>query len=266
MDIRKFKNRDPEQENAWDAWLGKMSVTDEDSLTPTKPEPSAVYAATNKAHQSKIDGFRRHEDMPKSSFATQKSSPKNDTSTVSIQIHMPDWHLPAIRIPWRTVRPWLIGLIGLILLLGGSKLLVDRLHHEKPVTTMPVSVQAVVALGYKPLVPSARPEGEPQPTAPKFDEKRKLYTFNDTFKSVNVTVDQQALPEKFKSQKEIDTLTESIQATKTFTTTVGTVHIFTDQPSGSQRLILNNSKMLMFIQSTKTLSNADWVAYIQELQ
>lgn len=122
-------------------------------------------------------------------------------------------------------------------------------------------------MGYKPLVPPVSPEGKATASLPKFDEKRKLYTFFDVYNGANITVDQQAVPEKFKgNETEIKKIAESVGANETFTSTQGTVYASQGESATTQRLVLANDKMLMFIQSTKKLSVSDWIDYIQTLE
>lgn len=141
-------------------------------------------------------------------------------------------------------------------------------RHSTPVDSTPVNVQATVALGYRPLVPSARETGEKSPSAPKYDKERKLYSYNDLYRGSNLTIDQQSISANFKDNPEaVKNFAEgTVHATESFTTTVGKAYLYTDVASGSQRIVLSNDKMLMFIQSTKKLDVATWVEYIQNLQ
>lgn len=261
-------------EEAWAAWLGiePTGAGKKAGKKAGKPVPALQYRqpGSHKPGQP-VDGMRgepkRPPHLPQKHGAAETPGGSSQPA-VSIQIHLPEFHIPRPHIPWGALKPWLIGAATLVLVVFGGKFIVDRLpKHETTQPKTPVNAQASADLGYKPLVPSARAEGEAAPSAPAYNSQKKLYTYNDQYKGANLTVDQQAIPEKLKgNEAEIAKLAHALNTTDSFTTTLGKVYIFTSETSGAQRLMLANDKMLMFIQSTQTVDTADWVHYIQDLQ
>ncbi len=257
MELGKFKRVNFDEADDMPDWL----LGDEPQPKPQRPQLPPAQQSRVKS----TEGFTHSAVKLPAKGQEDRDENHQEKPTVSIQIHLPEFRLPKPSVPWRKLRPWLVAVVVVAGLLVGGSWLQGRLAARKSQTQKaPVVVQA--ELGYKPLAPQASTGTETQAPSPRFDEKRKLYSFNDTYRGANITVDQQAVPEKLKgNDTEIKKLATQIQANSTFTTALGTVHIFTSEESGSQRMFLVNDRMLMFIQSTKTLSNADWVTYIQAL-
>lgn len=267
MDLSKFKRVDFDDDNAMPDWLRD----DTSAIDEKKPFLPTRRAKLTQSQMKPTEGFSQSQVKPILSPRTLRTEEKkrreHPQPTVSIQIHMPQLRLPKISVPWRKLRPLFVVLgIVLVLLLGG-KWMQTKLATAKP-TEKKAPVVVAADLGYKPILPQARTDTAQSAAIPKpsFDEQRHLYTFNDIYKGANLTVNQQAIPEKLKgSETGVKKLATSIGATESFTTTRGKVYIATSKESGTQRLMIANNKMLMFIQSTKAVSNSDWVSYIQSL-
>ena len=258
MDIGKFKKRSELDEEAWAEWLG----TD---ATEEQPSPRREDNPPQKGLDTLTAPTKTHK---LHSYAVQKPT-LQAPPTISIQIHMPRVRLPKISIPWRKLRPWLIVVCVIVGVLFGGKWAQTKLQHDlqSKSTAQKVPVVVPAELGYKPLLPPVTADNNTGVPKPSYNEQRQLYTFNDIYQGAHITVDQQATPAQLKdSQTEVNKLAKNIGATDTFTTTLGAVHITPATESGGQRIVLVNNRMLMFIQSTKTLSNDTWVTYIQDLQ
>ena len=257
MDVGKFKTIDFDDDDALPDWLRSddAPITPLKHVLPNKPLPLVKSTEGFTASQVKHPLVR----------PTPQAHRRDAQPTVSIQIHMPHLRMPRPDIPFKRLRPWLIA--GTLALAGifGGKMLLSATQKSAPTPKAPTIVQA--ELGYKPLQSVQLVAGKVTATPPKYDEAKKLYSFYDSYKGANLTVDQQAVPEKLKTSKTaVRELATSIGANDTFTTTLGTVYISSSEDANTQRMMLVSDKMLMFIQSTKTLSNMDWVAYIQNLQ
>lgn len=263
MELGKFKRIDFDEGDEVPDWLRD----DEPQTTTAKPalfgKSTSQVKDTDDYVGSAVKRSTRilslHDKKPLEQTRQNTGAP-----TVSVHITLPQWHVPRVRVPWRKLRPWLIAAVIVVGLLLGGKMVQGRLSKPKPVEKTPVI--AAVDLGYKPLVPQANSATNNQTQIPKpsYDEQRQFYTFNDIYKDAHITVNQQATPEKLRdSEAEVKKLASSLGMSETFTTTRGTVYIQTSKESGSQRMFLVNDKMLMFVQSTKTLPNADWASYIQ---
>lgn len=260
MDVGKFKTIDFDDDDALPAWLG-------DDTSPDQP-PKKAIRHTSPSQVKSTEGFTASQVKPQLVRSTPQAHQRDAQPTVSIQIHMPHLRMPRVRqpdIPFKRLRPWLIA--GTFVLVGifGGKMLLGATQKSAPTPKAPTIVQA--ELGYKPLQSVQLVAGKVTATPPKYDEAKKLYSFYDSYKGANLTVDQQAVPEKLKTSKTaVRELATSIGANDTFTTTLGTVYVSSSEDANTQRMMLVSDKMLMFIQSTKTLPNTDWVVYIQSLQ
>jgi hypothetical protein len=255
MEVGKFKTIDFDDDDALPAWL-------RDDTSPDQP-PKKAMRHTSPPQVKSTEGFTASQ-VKRRLRRSEVPPPKHgEQPTVSIQIHMPQLHVP--RIPFARLRPWLLAAVVVFVGIFGGKLLLGATQKTAPTPKAPPVVQA--ELGYRPLQSVQLEEGRATATKPKFDETKKLYSFYDTYKGANLTVDQQAVPEKLKSSNTaVRDLARSIGTNDTFTTSVGTVYISNSEDANTQRMMLVNEKMLMFIQSTKTLPNSDWVSYIQGLE
>jgi hypothetical protein len=257
MEVGKFKTIDFDDDEALPDWL---RVDDAPSKPQRQPVPSKPLPGVKST-----EGFTASQVKPQLVRPTPQAHRRDAQPTVSIQIHMPHLRMPRPDIPFKRLRPWLIA--GTLALAGifGGKMLLSATQKSAPTPKAPTIVQA--ELGYKPLQSVQLVAGKVTATPPKYDEAKKLYSFYDSYKGANLTVDQQAVPEKLKTSKTaVRELATSIGANDTFTTTLGTVYISSSEDANTQRMMLVSDKMLMFIQSTKTLPNTDWVVYIQSLQ
>lgn len=282
MDIGNFKSRDPDQEDAWAEWLGAEPSDEENKAASEAPRDRQQPQA---GQSGSMDGFgsstsaKPLETHQRAKSHSEMLQDQTDNPTIAISIQMPELHLPRVHIPWRRIRPWAIGALSAVLVVFGGKFVIDHLpSHRQQAAKTSASVQAAIDLGYKPVVPSARPSDDAQPSKPTYNSQKKLYTYHDTYQGALLTVDQQAVPAKLKgNETAIKNLATSIGATQKFTSTLGTVYISpaskvdSDSSSNttaqsSQRLVLVNDKMLLFIQSTKQLDTATWIEYLQDLE
>lgn len=185
-------------------------------------------------------------------------------SNISISIRMPKLHLPKLRKIHvsEAARPWVIaGTVVVLLLFAGSAFSLWQRRH-KPNTPVE-TISATKDMGYKPFIP----EGKTVEKAGQYDAERKMYTFYDTYEGINITVNQQTLPERLKgSRSEQQKLADSIFATETFETAKGTAYMATSEGSGAQRVVVVGDHMLLFLQSTQRLDSHGWILYLQKLQ
>lgn len=260
MEVGKFKTIDFDDDDALPAWL-------RDDTSPEQP-PKKAMRHTSPPQVKSTEGFTASQVKQPLVRPTPQARRRDAQPTLSIQIHMPNIRIPHVHrpdIPFKRLRPWLIaGTLALVGIFGG-KMLLGATQKTAPTPKPPTIVQA--ELGYKPLQSVQLVAGKVTATPPKYDEAKKLYSFYDSYKGANITVDQQAVPEKLKTSKTaVRELATSIGANDTFTTTLGTVYVSNSKDANTQRMMLVNDKMLMFIQSTKTLTTTEWVEYIQSLE
>lgn len=223
-------------------------------------EGRSILEASTGADADITQIARSHKTRTKS-----QSNPKSNAA-ISVNIQLPQ--LPKVRVPewrklpWQALRPWAFAL-GLIvfLVVGGSVYSWWQNGHKAPAKVQTIS--ATKDMGYKPYTPA----GKTVATFGQYDPKKKLYTFNDAYMGSRVTVNQQTIPDKLRDDKaELQKLIDSVGAAESFTTSKGEVYVATDLATGSQRLVLIGTNLLVFIQSTATLENASWVKYLSTLQ
>lgn len=118
----------------------------------------------------------------------------------------------------------------------------------------------------KPTYPVTKPT-DTQTDAVKFDPEKQVASYADKINGVSVTVSQQPLPEKFKSDPygELEKLAKSFSANESFVVDDFKVYIGTSI-KGPQSVILVKDKKLIFIQSASKISSTKWVEYIQTLK
>jgi hypothetical protein len=94
-----------------------------------------------------------------------------------------------------------------------------------------------------------------------------VYTYADTVNDVHVTVSEQPLPEKFKTNttSQLAQLAQSFNANQKFTAADNVQAYVATAESGEQSVILAKNGLLILIKSAASLSSNQWVAYISSL-
>lgn len=119
---------------------------------------------------------------------------------------------------------------------------------------------------FDPLVPidrSASENGEPEYV---FDNQRKVLGYSTEYNGAVITINQQALPEKFKTNPgELEYVAKSFQATEAIDTQKGKAFIATDPKNGSQRAVFAYKEVLVFVHANKKLDSEEWKYYINQL-
>lgn len=183
---------------------------------------------------------------------------------IDISITIPKIHLPkphAVMVSWSRVARWGGLVVTIIVALVITPYIV---RHKSEQAQKNTAINSVTP-AYAPLTPTG---DDGSVSGAQYDSKRKLYKYNDTYKGVSLTISQQPLPDTLRQDKTKlkDIAKASIGATEKFETVHGDVYITTDETTGMQRMIVSHRQLLIFIQSAKTLSTADWVIYVQALE
>lgn len=111
------------------------------------------------------------------------------------------------------------------------------------------------------------PEDTTNVTNERYDASRGFYVFNDKYKSGNITVTEQPLPDNVRNNPEKGKqLAQSVGATDEFETTHGMIYLTLSDTKTAQRAVLIHRQLLVFIQSTEPLDPTSWVDYVQTLQ
>lgn len=195
-----------------------------------------------------------------------ESASQEEKPSIAIHLTLPKLSLSKLRPSKKVVRSAGLGIavIGL-LWLGWFMTTQNVKEAQEAKVNAPKTMEET--LGFVPLSPGGRGKIVEGATNPIFDAQKGFYEYREVYKNSSMTINQQPVPEKMrKNPSAILSLTNSLGAKDSFTTTLGTVYIASDEKSGAQRLVVANSYMLMFIQSTKSLSNEDWAQYIESFE
>lgn len=183
--------------------------------------------------------------------------PNETDGNIAIHIELPKFRLPSVHIPWKRVLRWGALAAAIMAIVIGTPILIRHQTAEQKKNTAAIASS-------KPAYAPLQPEG--QASGARYDSKRQLYTYNDTYKGLTISVSQQPLPEKLRGDVlKVKQLAETLGTVESFETTNGTAYIATDENSGTQRVVVTHRQLLIFLQSNGTLSPVDWVSYVQNL-
>lgn len=275
------KKKEPDNQ-AWLAWLSdeQPQPTDADQPPVSHRNNSPTFHRETQHKLSSASTVRlkaqpgmQHRKAPQNDLRASRmltdthatpSVPQESSRAIDINITLPKIRLPklhGIHVAWGTVLRWggLAVLVGVVVFATPQ---IIRLKAQK-VRENTDSSQSKPA--YAPLEPDT---SSGTVSGAQYDSKRQLYKYNDTYKGASLTISQQTLPDALREDKSKlkDIAKASIGATEKFDTVHGDVYITTDDSTGMQRMVVAHRQLLVFIQSSKTLSNSDWVTYIQALQ
>lgn len=200
-----------------------------------------------------------------------KQAPGQPLNTISINISMPKFQLPKVDIPWPLVRRWGIRVgVGLVVLVGmvmAMRLYLGGVGTDKPEASKATSEESETP-SYQPLAPKGKQNlASGDAAVSTYDSKRKLYSYNDNYEGVQLTVSQQPLPSSFKSDPiQIRKAADSIRATDEIDTALGMAYIGFDEKANVQRVMLVYRDLLVFIMTNKKLDNETIKSYIETLR
>lgn len=190
----------------------------------------------------------------------RRTSGQHDRA-ITISLSMPKIKLPKLHIPWVRVSKWaLVVVLVAVVVVGTPQLLQYRAQKAKQAAVD----QKTAAPAYAPLKPATEAGSV---AGAGYDGKRQMYKYDDVYNGVTMTISQQPLPDNLRANpKDIQKIAESIGAKEKVATTNGDAFISTDDKTATQRVVVAHRQLLIFIQSSKSMSNAEWVSYIQQLQ
>lgn len=98
------------------------------------------------------------------------------------------------------------------------------------------------------------------------DQSHPLFIYLDTIDTVNIKVSEQPLPDSLKTDTEqaVELIAKNYDITQKVTVGDTTIHIGTFG-NGIQRIILSKAHLLILITSNNTLTNDQWIGYINSL-
>lgn len=202
------------------------------------------------------------------------------TKTIEIRIALPDWHKVAasLRQAWR----WYLGLArpyqaaSVIVLL----MIVFGLHHLTAAKLGPPP-QAPTAVSEKPTTltrgtpkfATILPAGKTITSLGGWvrispPDRNPVYAFIDHFGGIQLSVSEQPLPQKFRSDPagQVAQLAQGFNATQKVTDADGTIVYIGTAGNGAQSVILSKHQLLVLIKSVSTLTPSQWTAYTSSLK
>lgn len=98
-------------------------------------------------------------------------------------------------------------------------------------------------------------------------DRNAVFAFMDYIGQDRIVVSQQPLPEDFKedTESQVEQLAKGYKATEKITVTGMTVHI-AKSAKGPQSVVFAKKGLLVLIRSSVTISNDQWISYIDSLQ
>ncbi len=240
----------------------------------TRPSPGE----TNKGPKPLIVGHQAVQDQRMHDFLSKQPparavQPKTATQTplnrkeIALSIQLPHISLKN-SMHWRPsklfIRRGAIGL-GLVLIVGVMFL------TPKIINSSDSSSTGSSAGGGLESIPKSfaelKPEEARNVSNERYDASKGFYTFNDRYKSANITVSEQPLPDTVRDSPEKGKeLAKSVGALEDFDTTNGTMYLTLSDAKTSQRAVVLHRQLLIFIQSTEPLDAVSWVDYVQSLE
>lgn len=211
---------------------------------------------------------RPRRDQPRA--AVNKES-TDDEVVVNLKLAVPRLKPPDLRKFYRQHKKHLLGAAGIagftLVLIGTFKAIdIYRTSHK---TNKPASAEERATQSFNPLIPlenlkdAAGDQVEPEYA---FDDEKKVLGYSTEYNGAVLTLSQQALPEKLKSnQGELALLAQSIGAGRTLDTQKGTAYISAGSKDKTQRAVFATDEVLVFIQASKVLDDDEWKFYINQL-
>lgn len=107
----------------------------------------------------------------------------------------------------------------------------------------------------------------PAATELRYDETKKVASYNDTLTGVPITISQQPLPSGFKTDPsgEVAKLATQINANEKIST-VDTVAYSGLSIKGPQTVVFVKNDLLIFIIAQKKIETLDWIKYIESIK
>lgn len=233
------------------------------------PRPS-VTGVPNRSLGLKLNAFRNDGKMPSraavrvhgaaKSGRMHRVSKQHDRA-ITISLSLPKFTFPEVHVPWVRASKWALAVVVLAtVFVGTPRLLQFRAQKAMQAATG----RKTETPAYAPLKPATEAGSV---AGAGYDGKRQMYKYDDVHNGVTMTISQQPLPDSLRANpKEIQKIAESIGAKEKVVTTNGDAYISTDDKTATQRVVVAHRQLLVFIQSSKSMTNAEWVSYIQQLQ
>lgn len=161
-----------------------------------------------------------------------------------------------------------LSICALLLLLSGVRILQQR-TATSPASGAGVGTGAEQAvLGKEVAKPSfaVMAPTNVSDDAVRYDEARKVASYNDTIDGVNITVSQQQLPDSFKADPSgaVKNMAAQFNAKQEIAAGEQLAYLGTSI-KGPQTLIMQRQGMLLFIKSERAISDDAWKAYISKI-
>jgi hypothetical protein len=192
---------------------------------------------------------------------------------LNLKIAVPKFKLPNARQFYARHRAGVFkatgAALGLVVTLLALKLISGRQTASQGVAQKPTSAKEQAKAAFNPLVPLdnlADATGKQAQPEFRYDAEKKVLGYATEYNDTHLTISQQAVPEKFKSNPaELMSVASSIKAETRLETQKGTAFLAKDPKSGAQTAVFATKEVLVFIRSDKELDGDEWQFYINQL-
>jgi len=251
-------------DQAWIDWLSDESEKPTDRHAPHARKLPSAHKHPYKKQAKPFDlaaALKQSVEAPKTQVRVdnRERTPNGRPKTIEVALN-----LPRVRLPKLTTRWLYVAIVGLVVV-GLVFMWSRRNDASSPISGIGSSsgdFGGSKAPDFSPLVP--REQGNVVNRG--YDSKRGVYTYQDRYNGVMITVSQQLYPDSLRDKVALDKMTSSIQATEQYSTVHGVLYLTKASDQSSQWIVLAHRQLLVFLQSTGALKPAEWVAYVQTLQ
>ncbi len=299
-DLRK-RSENPPPDSKIDQWMDRFEVWLENYQWPWKrksdvdkpqlpeaPKKQGYFSDLNQPrsrYQSQKPGVQRPTQHISQQVNNQRqSSSSTDKVEVSINVTLPKFsrlregvsenfrkakaslpNIKKISVP-KVKKKYVVGAAGIVIVLAIVPLIISQIKDKPEGNTGITEEQATDdqkpnVAQFKVFVPQ---DGAAQA---RYDQDKQISSYQDTINGVNLTITQQALPEKFKSNtaEEIKAFATAQNFKDSLSVDNGVAYVGMSA-FGPQSVVYQKDQTLIFIQSVKKIPNGTWIKYLNGLQ
>jgi len=303
-DLRK-RSENPQSDSKIDQWMDRFEVWLDNYQWPWKRKSDTGSSQPPKPLETqKRQGYFSDLNQPRSSYQSQNSIPQHSRQTstqhrspqkqpekntdkveVSINVTLPKFsklrkstsgrikkaktslpNLKKISLP-TVKKKYLAGVAGLIIVIVTVPLVISQTKDKSGGNSgtseeQAISDQKPSVAQFKVFMPS-----DVNSTQARYDQDKQISSYQDTINGVNLTITQQALPEKFKTNtaEEIKSFATAQNFKDSLSVDKGVAYVGMSA-FGPQSVVYQKDQTLIFIQSVKKIPNSTWVKYLNGLQ
>lgn len=247
--------------------LPPRSYAQRPPVRPVQAPSSRSLGLDTSAFRSSPQAHQVNPKVKKSRKAKKQSSPvaTNTDGTITINFHLPAVKLPKVKVNWR--KAVLYSGVGIVVagLTFGTPFIIKAISGHKS-----TGVAKDTSISDKPafatIVPSKDISDYVQ-ASQTYDAAKQIYHFSGHYKDVEVVGTEQALPEVFKTNKNmLKDQAARIGATERIDVVGGVAYVSPGEGNTSQRAVYASSQILVFVTYSGVMKDSEWVKFIQSLE